>query len=324
MSSNLLQVLLTRRSILFGTAACALGLSTTSCGLGRGDSGFPSTDEVTDALRDLAHQVGRETFQSVEIYPDGLLIARLLMADGGQRAFTRDGHGSWRGSGDEVKLLVSPASARIAALPLSRLHDYVAAANADVSSLVFDVDYVGKLQVTANVPPPDDAVGLKLDGTGAVPRYDVDKVSDVKAAVAEMVDAYGDKVERIGSFNGFVHIDADVVGSRAAVRVVRYPLLAPQANIVKESLFSAKRLFDPSGFDPAMALHHKATIAKDAHVEGKVWDWEYRRPPKGGRPLVSYGIGPHGPSTRVWLGRNGEIVAVVTGECPKNSGWCPS
>lgn len=280
---------------------------------------------MTDALRDLAQQTGRETFQSVDVFPGGLLIARMLMADGGRQEFTRGSDGSdWEKRGDEDKLLVSPASARIAELPLSRLSAYVDAVNAEVSSLKFSVDYVGKVRVTAQVPAPVNAVGLKLDGTGTVPRYDVDTVSGVKAAVAEMVAAYGDKVERIGSFNGFVHVDANVAGSQDAMRIVREPRLAASADIVQESLFDAKRLFDPNGFDPTMVLRRKPTIAKQAHVKGKVWDWEYHRPPKGGRPLFSYGIGPHGPSTRVWLGRSGKIVAVVDGECPKNIGFCPS
>lgn len=49
-----------------------------------------------------------------------------------------------------------------------------------------------------------------------------------------------------------------------------------------------------------------------------------RRPANGGEPAVSYGIGPNGSSTRVWVDKNGKITAIVSGECQNNSGWCPA
>jgi hypothetical protein len=329
---------LTRRSVLFGSAAFVVG-STTSCGHARfpgthagspsthagfpsTHAGFPSAKEVTGALRDLVKEVGRETFQSVKVFSvgGGMLRARLLMADGGVQTFTHS-HGWQKDGYDEKTVLTSPASVRIAELPLDRLPAYVDAAKAEVDDLTFDVDYVGKIQVTTRVD--SDEVGLKLDGTGTVPDVNPDEVAGVKSAVAEMVAGYGRRAERVGSFNGFVHMDANVAGCHAAVRIVRHPRLAAQADIVQEPLFSPSQLFDPSGFDPTMAVTRKATVAKEAGVEGKVWDWEYRRPPRGGEPLVSYGIGPKGPSTRVWLDKNGKITAVIAGECPKDSGWCP-
>jgi hypothetical protein len=313
---------LTRRSVLLGSAAFAFGLSTTSCshaGFPSTHAGFPSAKEVTGALRDLVKEVGRETFQSVKVSSGGMLRARLLMADGGVQTFTYS-HGWQKDGYDEKSVLTSPASVRVAELPLDRLAAYVDAAKAEVYDVTFDVDYVGKIQVTTLVN--SDEVGLKLDGTGTVPDLNPD-VAGVKSAVAEMVALYGRRAERVGSFNGFVHMDANVAGCHAAVRIVRRPRLAAQADIVQEMLFSPSQLFDPSGFDPTIAVTRKATIAKEAGVEGTVWDWEYGRPPRGGEPLVSYGIGPRGPSTRVWLDKNGKITAVITGECPKDSGWCP-
>jgi hypothetical protein len=145
----------------------------------------------------------------------------------------------------------------------------------------------------------------------------------VKAAIAEMVAVYGAGAERVGSFNEFVHMDANVPGCQAGVRIIRYPRIAAKATITQGSPYDPGLLFDPGGFDPTTAVTRKATIAREAGVEGTVWDWEYRRPPQGGAPLVSYGIGPKGPSARVWLDANGKIAAVVNGECASGSGWCP-
>ncbi|WP_345363619.1 hypothetical protein [Actinoallomurus liliacearum] len=332
---------LTRRSVLFGSAAFAFGLATTSCGRAGSPSthagspgkslGSPSTDpsapigeEVVGALRGLAKEVGRETFQSVEVSTDPrfdrTLNADLLMVDGSVQTFTYN-HSWKKGDYDAKSEFTSPASARIDELPLEHLQAYLNVLRGEAHDITFKVDYVGRVQVTALVNT--DEVGLKLDGTGTVPHCDPDKVAGVKSAVAEMVAVYGRAAERVGSFNGFVHMDANVAGCRAPVRIVRRQKEAAQADIVQDKLFSRSELFDPRGFDPTMAVTRKATIAKEAGVKGEVWDWEYRRPPKGGEPLVSYGIGPKGSSTRVWLDEKGKITAIVAGECKSDSGWCP-
>ena len=313
-----------RRSVLFGSAAFAFGLATGSCSLSGPRRGLPDTKEVADALNELVKEAGLETFQSVKIYSrktfKGKLDASLLMSDGGVQTYVYSG--SWtKDKYDEKSILTSPASVRIADLPLDRIAAYADATKAEVDTLAFNVDYVGKLRVEAFVA--SDWVGLKDDATGTVPELNPGDVSGVRSAIAEMVAIYGTGAERVGSFNGFVHMDANVAGCQAAVRIIRYPRLQPKAGITQPTLFDPSELFDPSGFDPTTALSRQATVAKDASLDGTVWDWEYRRPPQGGDPLVSFGIGPHGPSTRVWLDRTGKIAAVVDGECAKDSGWCP-
>lgn len=315
---------LTRRGVVFGSAAVALGLATSSCGLGPHSgqrTGFPGTDEVTDALRALVKKAGRDTFQEVDVSSDGLLGARLLLPDGSVQTYSfTEG---WSKEGREGKSeFTSPVSVRLRDLPLRHLARFAHVLKTETMTVRMDVDYVGKIRVKAEPKKSADAVGLKLDGTGRLPEADPGTVSGVRSAVAEIVAAYGRKAERIGSFNGFVHIDANVAGCRAGVRIVREPLLAAQANLAQETPFDPSRLFDPSGFDPTMAVTRKATIAKEAGVDGKVWDWEYRRPAQGRAPQLSYGIGGSGPDTRVWLDEKGTIVS--RGECPKNTAWCPA
>jgi hypothetical protein len=317
---------LTRRSVLFGSATAAFGLVTGSCGLigsrggTRGD--LPSTKDVRGALEKLAKEAGRETFQSVTVHSydflDGDLAAEILLDDGGVQTYEYDG--SWKKKKyDEKTILTSPASVGIAALPLDRLATYAGKAGAKVDTLALRVDYVGKLHVQAYAK--SDWVGLKEDGP--VPELRHDDVAGVKAAIAEMVAVYGKDAERVGSFNEFVHMDANVQGCQAGVRIIRYPRIAAKATITQEAPFDPALLFDPGGFDPAVAVTRTGTIAKEAGVEGTVWDWEYRRPPQGGAPLVSFGIGPKGPSARVWLDATGKIAAVINGECAAGSGWCP-
>ena len=319
---------LTRRNLLFGSATAAFGLATGSCSLidsgGGSSDDLPSTKDVRGALQKLAKEAGRETFQLVTVnskeYYDLDLRAELLMDDGGVQKYKYDG--SWKKERYEEKtILTSPASVGIAGLPLDRLAAYAGAAKATVDSLAFRVDYVGKLHVEAWAK--SDWVGLKEDGSGPVPELPHDAVAGVKGAIAEMVAVYGTRAERVGSFNEFVHMDADVEGCQAGVRIIRYPRIGAKATITQEPRYDPALLFDPSDFDPTVALTRTSTIAREAGVEGTVWDWEYRRPPQGGAPLVSFGIGPKGPSARVWLDAGGKIAAVVNGECASGSGWCP-
>ncbi|HEY3506232.1 MAG TPA: hypothetical protein VGN37_26020 [Actinocatenispora sp.] len=317
---------LTRRGVLFGSAAVALGFATSSCGLvstGGRRAGFPGTDEVTDALRDLVKKAGRDSFQKVDVSADGLLGADLLLPDGSVQTYSFDK--SWsKDHRDKKSEFTPPVSVRVRDLPLRHLAAFARAPKTETTGVIIDVDYAGKIRVKAEPKGSADAIGLKPDGTGTLPECDPETVRGVRSAVAEIVATYGTRAERIGSFNGFVHIDANVAGCRAGVRIIREPRLAAQANFTQETPFDASRIFDPSGFDPTMAVTRKATIATEARVDGKVWDWEYRRPDKGRAPQLSYGIGPSGPDTRVWLDATGKIVSVSHGECPKNTAWCPA
>lgn len=324
---------LPRRTFLLGSLASglsAVGVMTASCGRLGGSAGpkdgYLPPEKVTAALRDLVKQTGRETFQSVSVdaYSAGFgggLDAKLLMPNGVQSFTYQDRH--WKkDTFDEKSILTSPASARIADLPLDRLPAFTRAARVKPDTLTFEVDYAGKIQVWTS-PESGDDVGLKPDASGRVPHLDPDDVAGVRAAVAEIVGTYGRDAERIGSFNGFVHVDGNVAGCRAGVRIVRRPSLAATAVIEQEKPFHHGLLLDPTRFDPTTAVTRKATIAEEAHVKGKVWDWEYRRPSPGRAPLLSYGIGTHGPSTRVWLTEHGKIAKIDTGHCKKTPGWCP-
>lgn len=317
---------LTRRGLLLGSAGVAAGLATTSCGLiGPGRDDLPASKDVQGALRDLAKQAGRETFQSVRIFPGWWLIAELLAADGGVQEYTYRDKGWAKGGYQKKTLLTSPASVTVGDLPLGHLTAYATAAPG-ANSFTMEVDYVGKLRVLAFVE--SGSVGLAPDGKGPAGKGIVsdlspDDVDDVRAAVAEMVADYGGGAVKVGSFNGFVHMDGNVAGCRAGVRVIRYPRIAAKASISQESPYRPSLLFDPAAFDPTMAVTRKATIGREAGVEGTVWDWEYGRPAQGGDPLVSFGIGPNGPRTRVWLDRNGKVAAVVGGQCKSDAGWCP-
>jgi hypothetical protein len=316
-------MMLTRRRLLWGSAGVAAGLLTTSCslvGAGRTGRGLPASKDVAGALRDLAKQAGRETFQSVRIFAGWWLVVELLTADGGVQEYTYRDKGWTKGRYREKTLLTSPSSVAVSDLPLDRLARYAdAVPRADQFTL--DVDYVGRLRVMASVKA--ELVGLTPDGRATVPDLSPDAVDDVRTAVAEMVAAYGSSAVKVGSFNGFVHMDANVAGCQAGVRIVRYPRIAAKAGLAQKSLFDSSVLFDPTGFDPTTAVTRKATIGREAGVEGTVWDWQYGRPPRGGDPVVSFGIGPKGPSTRVWLDANGKVAAVLGGQCKSDTGWCP-
>jgi hypothetical protein len=281
---------------------------------------MPSSTEVINALNDLAKQTGRETFQSVRIAAGWWLTVELLTADGGMQEYSyRDT--SWTtGTRHDRTLLSPPASVTIGELPLDHLAAYADAARG-ADSVTLEVDYVGRLRVLAFVD--SELVGLTPDGSGSVPDLSPDDVDDVRAAIAEMVTGYGTSVTKVGSFNDLVYMDANVAGCDVGVRVVRNPRIAASADILQGSLLEQRLLFDPTGFDPAMAVTRKSTIGKEAGVEGTVWDWTYSRPPQGGDPLVSFGIGTDGPSTQVWLDESGKVAAVLGEKCKSDAGWCP-
>lgn len=319
-------VALTRRGLLLGSAGIAVGTATTACGLIGSDDrdGALPAKEVVDAVRNLVNETGRDAFQRLQIPTDSWLTADLLMADGGVQEytmFTTDGwkKGSYRGR----SLTTSPSSATVADLRLDLLAAYRSAVPG-YERLVIDVDYIGKVRVSAFVKPDLASMGVNLDGKGTLPQFDYETVSGVRGAIAEILAGYGSNVERVGSFNGFVHVDAAVTGHRVGVRIVRYPTVAPQASLTDENPFAPALLFDPTGFDPTMALSRMKTIAQETGVSGKVWDWRYSRPQPGAAPAVSYGIGPDVPNTRVWLDSTGKVSAVVSGKCKSGTGWCPN
>ncbi|HEY3502032.1 MAG TPA: hypothetical protein VGN37_04475 [Actinocatenispora sp.] len=302
----------------------ALGFTTSSCGVeGLGQRAeFPDTEDVTDAFRDLVKKAGRDTFHEVDVSSDGLLDADLLLPDGSVQTYDFDK--SWsKGDRDEKSQVTPPVSVRLQDLPLRHLATFAHTLKTKTTSVTMGIDYVGKIRVTAEPRRSADAVGLKPDGTGRLPELDPTTVSGVRSAVAEIVATYDPRVERIGSDHGSVYIAGNVAGCRAGLTIVREPRLAARASFFQQTPFDASRTFDPNGFDPTMAVTRMAAIAEEAHVDGKVWDWVYRRPDKGKAPQLSYGIGPTSPDTRVWLDAKGKIVYVSRGDCPKGNRWCP-
>lgn len=287
------------------------------------DSSLPSTEDATTWLQELVEQTGLETSQVVTFSP-GTVTAVLLNGDGGESDYTRSS-GGWEHAGDtEQSILTSPATRPLADLPLDRLGAYgTLLAGGDVYVTIW-VDHAGRIGVSGWNIENSDTVGLLADGSGLVPELDLESADGVRAAVAEITAGYGTAAAVIGSFNDFVHMDGNVDGVDIGLRIMRNPATGAQATINDTERYSDDLLFDPSGFDPTLVLERKAEIVGEAGVEGEVWDWAYRRPPQGGDPMISYGVGPDGPSTRIWLNPDGSIAQVVDGECPAGTQWCPS
>jgi hypothetical protein len=310
-------MMISRRSFVLGSAVLALG-ATTSC---TEQDGLPGRKQVVSAVDDLIRLAGRDSFQELRI-GDGFMAAELLMPDGGVQPYRRFSDG-WEAAAYKPKnLLTSPASIPAAELPLDRLDDFVRAAGVELNSIGFRVDHIGRLRITAS-PVEGDSVGVQPDATGPVPVLDPEVPSDIAAAIAEIVADYGTHAVQVGSFNGFVHVDANVDGADFGSRIVRYPNLAAFASLADPAVFAEDLLFDPSEVDATLAIEHKAGIAAAADVKGTVWDWTYRRPEPGRPPMLSYGIGPSTASTRVWVDAAGKIVAVEDGECDSDTGFCP-
>lgn len=309
---------ISRRSFVLGSAVLALG-ATTSC---TEQDGLPERKQVVSAVDDLIRLAGRDSFQELRI-GDGFMAAELLMPDGGVQPYRRLSDG-WEAQAYKPKgLLTSPASIPAAELPLDRLDDFVRAAGVELNSIGFRVDHVGRLRITASPADGGDSVGVKPDAAGVVPVLDPEVPSDIAAAIAEIVADYGSRAIQVGSFNEFVHVDANVEGADFGARIIRYPTLAPLASLTDPAVFAEDLLFDPGEVDPTLAIEHKAGIAAAADVKGTVWDWTYRRPEPGRPPMLSYGIGPSTASTRVWVDAAGKIVAVDDGECDSDTGFCP-
>lgn len=308
------------RRLFLGTAIGA-GLLGTGCG-----GGFPwsgkllSTRQVTNQLNDLIADTGRDHFRSVVI-TDISVVAEVLMTDViVQRYTTRGGQDGWSedASPEILEPEIDPAtSIALTDLHLERLPDYEALMSAEESSLQFNVDEVGKLQIWTS-----RGQGLLLDGTDHVAELRDTDPADVVLAIKEVVSSYGNQARRVGGFNDFIHVDLNVDGAAMGMRVIRYRNLAPLA-AVTDTRFPSEMIFDPLTVDPAMALELQDTIAEQAGLEGKAWDWTISRPPTGGDPTLSYGIGVNGPTERVWLNTQGKIIAVEGGKCAAQNGWCP-
>lgn len=187
------------------------------------------------------------------------------------------------------------------------------------------------MHVQLSMPDTDgssDAMGLTLDRVERVPRRSPDAFEDVRAAVDEIVAEYAPQVQMIGSFNGFVHVDGAVAqpegGATGVFRLVRRPTEAPHAMVIDPDPLDPALAFDPAVFDPLPILQAKADVVSRAGLDGKVWDWEFRRPKPGAEPAASFGIGPSGPTSRVWLAKDSSIAAVedASGACLGDTGWC--
>lgn len=316
-------MLWTRRSVL---AAGVLGAGALTAGCGPGLLGprskFLAPDQLAGQLQDLVDQTGRDAFRWVSV-AERVQSVEVLMTDVSVVRYVRRDQ-RWEPSGTPNDLdpeLHAPVSMRLADLPLDLLPEYEKHARAEETYLVFRVDEVGRLQVW--VGGAGESGGLKLDGSGRVAELSDDVPADVAAAVREIVEEYGDQARRVGGFNDFVHVDLNVEGFDMGMRVVRYETTAPQAGVTA-GRFPRSQLFDPLGVDPTLALELRDSMPDRAKLKGKAWDWEVAQPPWGGKPVLSYGIGEKGPSSRVWVDGSGKITNVSGTGCPPGKDWCPA
>lgn len=320
---SVLRMQMNRRSVLVIVAVAGLaGAIPTITTQLIGDKGpqFPTTDELIKDLTKLNEVTGRDHYQRL-VVADRSLYVTVVLAGGGTQDFSKHEGDDWVGTDPDPRELPTtvPGSVPIVGLPLDRLEAYRSLANDTRPTITIAVDWVGKVTVLTGI----DA-GLLLDGSGRVPRLALQEPGAVRQAVAEMITGYGTQAAVVGSFKKFVHLDVNVDGVAAGLRIARRPESAATAQITQKERFSEKLIFDPTGFDPTVALARKSDVGRRAGVEGKVWDWELKRPPGGGEPLVSYGIGPKGPGTRVWIDEAGKILEVVTDkDCVPGTGFCP-
>ena len=211
----------------------------------------------------------------------------------------------------------------MADLPLDHLPEYVDLAG-PLRGVDFVVDHLGYIRVIAHVDDVSaDKPGVLPDGSALVPELEFGSVDGVRAALAELVADYGTTVMRVGWFNGFVHMDANVEDIGSGLRIVRYPEQAAEASSGSTELYPVDALFDPTDMDPTIVLEMQDQIMEKAGLAGKVWDWEFSRPPQGGEPMFSYGVGESGPSQKIWLNADGSIAEIVDGDCAPGAGFCP-
>lgn len=284
---------------------------------------MPSPDTVRSRLQDLVDETGIDAFKRVVI--DSAMFYVVLAADdGGDLVYVQGHDKKWElESEDEVSSLSSPSPCPLAELPLDHLPDYAELLSADLVKVTYVIDHARQIRVTLT-PEDEDPVGALADGSALVPEMDINDPADVKAIVAELVADYGTGASAVGSFNGFVYMDANVGDVPFGLRIVRYPTTAAEASSGSTELYSQESLFDPSGMDPSVVLELKDLIMEQAGLGGKVWDWTYSVPPQGGAPMFSYGVGESGPSQTIWLNDDGTIAEIVDGDCAPGQGFCPA
>ncbi|WP_152365585.1 hypothetical protein [Microlunatus speluncae] len=315
---------LTRRSLL-GTAILGTGLLAAGCvpGFLQPQGILPSTDWVVDRLDKLIAATGRDHFRRLWIQ-QGALAVDLLTSDGvvrGYQYFSEKTGWEEPHSPEELDPEVDPpTSVPLADLHLDRLPQWEKLLRPPEDGLTFRVDEVGRLQLWAS--GAEQSGGLLLDGSARVAELSDDVPADVVRAIEEIVASYGNQAESVGGFNDFVHVDLNVAGSEKGMRVIRYPTTAPQASVT-DALFPSKSIFDPTTVDPTLALDLLDSIPAKAKLDGQAWDWRIMRPPGGGEPTLSYGIGVDAPKQRVWVDAAGKIIAVQGNDCGPAKDWCP-
>ena len=315
---------LTRRALL-SSAAIGTGLLATGCvpDLVRPKGNLPSTDWVVDRLDQLIANTGQDHFRRLTVR-DGSLTADLLVSRSVVRQFQ---HYSEKTGWEEPHSpnvldpeVDPPTSAPLAELHLDRMPQWDAQLRETEDGLVFNVDETGHLHLWAS--GGGEVFSLLLDGSGRYPLLSDDLASDVVRAIKEIVAEYGDQAQSVGGLNDFVHVDCNVAGSTLGMRVIRYATIGPQATVT-DALFSPETIFDPLTVDPTLALELLKTIPAKAKLKGQAWDWRISRPPTGGEPTLSYGVGTDGPTQRVWVDASGKIIGVQQSDCIPGTGWCP-
>jgi hypothetical protein len=320
---------LTRRRLLstalIGAGAIGTGLLTAGCvpGFLQSQGVLPSTDWVVDRLDQLIATQGQDRFRRLWVSKEAL-SADLLVSDTVVRSFDHFSDKTGWEEPNQPEILDPevdpPTSVPLAELHLDRLSQWEKHLLPEEDSLVFRVDEVGQWQISTG--GGEETGGLLLDGTGRVAELSDDVAADVVRAIAEIVAGYGNQAQSVGGFNDFVHVDLNVPGSKLGMRVIRYPKIAPLASVT-DALFKPATIFDPSTVDPTLALDLLDSIPAKAKLDGQAWDWRISRPPGGGEPTLSYGIGVDVPEHRVWVDSSGKIIAVEGSDCGPAKDWCP-
>ncbi len=231
--------------------------------------------------------------------------------------------GGWKVTGtDELSPLDRPVFSAIGKLPLDGLEKSLALGGGpgDKSYVSIFLDRLGAQTILVANNRDTATRSATLDGSAYLPTLSADSPADVEAAIAEITAVYGHTVVGVRRFSERTAVELIVPGVTQGIQVMRAPTTAPEATIRSPEAADPALQFDVRAVDVVSALKGMATIGERSGITGTVWDWQISRPPIGGEPMTSYGIGEDGPSTRVWLNADGSIAAINTGDCV--SGWC--
>ncbi|WP_353114713.1 hypothetical protein [Microbacterium sp.] len=291
---------------------------------------FLTAAEMRTALDSLQKDVGSDRVRDLTVWPEGRMTVTVL--DSGDATTTNadwvDGHWTKAERSAEAselsKILDRPVWTAPEDLPLDGLEHAIGLAGhpAQLTRLNIFTDRLGVLTIFLTFNGETMQRSALLDGSAFVPELDAGDAADIQAAVDEIVAEHGTRATAVSSMNDRVSVDLVVPGMSGEFHVQRAKTTAPEAVVHATKTPDPAREFDPRTVDLSQPLKWLDDIAERANVPGTVWDWAIARPPGGGEPMLSYGIGPDAPSTRVWVKGDGSIAAIDDGKCGDVAGWC--